>query len=458
MARFQQLDLGRVFAHAIVRRLAALLVLAVLAYFGMGNASAHTIRCQDAAQISARNCDEGSAFADSKSDAVATEHCKVRFPNVSHFPNPTGVVTASQHYAGGLYYVSDIQCRASDGGTFNTNELHYYAKGCSTRTDLTGGHIRGSNATHVCHDGCRYDATNTGKVTIDLNGTGEGWMQSTDGFKPTGQTCAPKTELPSNEEDCIPIEGQTVCKLPDGQLCYSLSSSRRNCWTPSETGQKTDGEKVQVRNQGSTPIPPNIGQPTQPTGETPITTTTTTTPPSGGNPSVTVITTGNHATVSGGPAGSSNEGQSTTPDGKGTTGSTGGTTGGTGTGTDLTATNAKLGEIKGDTGNILDKLGDLVDGFTGEGGEDIPGPGDGENPEDLDVIEEGTVDASALDMSGFAGGSCVAMPSVAGPLGQAFTAAANGFGGWCNFIAVIRALFITLATITGVYILAGRNI
>lgn len=362
-------------------------------------------------------------------------------------------------------------------------------KTCPTRTNLANGYIKGSSDT-VCSNGCQFTTQGRGSVRINFGALGEGWTQSVAGFAPTGSTCSLDTEQPANKEECIPIAGQSVCKLEDGRLCYSLTTSRRNCWTAGETGQKTDGNIAQVRNVGTESQPPNIGQPTQPIG-TPITTTTNTTT-TNNTTTTTNITTSNHTTSSGLPAGSTNDGQSTNTDGTGI-GTSGGTTGGTGT--DMAATNALLDAIKTNTSKGSGVIGGCTElgspmnfacsgdpagciaaeelarqecreqakDSDGNGQPDWTqgdGPGDGSDPDgDAQAVEDSKkfgidLGPDILDQDNiFGNGSCPEFSMTIA--GQTVTTAEIPY--WCTIVSIMAAAILLMAAFMSLRILQGGN-
>lgn len=80
----------------------------------------------------------------------------------------------------------------------------------------------------------------------------------------TGDRCPIPQSKPKDDEkpkqECTPATyGQTYCITPDNKECYSASSGRTICWGPSEQGTKTDGPTIQEHKQGQqTPsAPPN---------------------------------------------------------------------------------------------------------------------------------------------------------------------------------------------------------
>ena len=160
----------------------------------------------------------------------------------------------------------------------------------------------------VCSDGCQYTQGGALDVQIqNLDGTVVGY---TTGWKPSGQACAAGDPVPqpvTESQDCAPsADGQTFCMKPNGQQCYSASTGRQVCWNPGETGEKADGNVLQVRNAGQTPTPPATPPPPgdsfQQQGE-PVTKSATV------NGQTITTTATNYTTVNGTNAGGSDAGE-----------------------------------------------------------------------------------------------------------------------------------------------------
>lgn len=417
------------FTHGIARKLGYLVAVVIFgiaaAYFNPAKAQVATLvpRTCSAAAL----CDQGKANAECRAhmkeatDAGYTVYnqCTLTVTNAT-----TGKYTCYLNAGGAA-------C-TSAGSTFNYGSL------CASRTNLANGYIKG-NSDVVCNQGCQYTTQGRGKVNINFGALGEGWTQSVAGFAPTGLVCNTNTETPAEKEECLPIAGQSVCKRTDGKICYSASTGRRICWVPGEVGQQTDGNIAQTKALGATPIPANVGQPTQPTGEQPITTNTTTTN-SNNSSTTTTTTTTNYITTGGGPAGGSNQGEGTNVDGTGT-GSPGGTTGGTGEGTDMTETNAKLDGIKGTLDGIKawwDGLGTEAAGMDDSQGEDVTG----------DEAWQDEEEEVALDSGGYGfGSSCPNPPSIDVPGGgqldwSLLCTMAQAFGTLILAAAYVQAAFV----------------
>lgn len=187
--------------------------------------------------------------------------------------------------------------------------------------------------TSKCIDGCMLQMSNYECTSV--GGVGSGNKICSGSLNFSGTTCAadpadpdPEAEPkdPPPKQDCMAAgSGQTFCKKPNGDECYTASTGKQICWSPGETGEKTDGPIKQKRDAGESPIPPNLtldnGDTLTQTGQ-PVTTTTTTT-----NSRTITTTTTNYQTTqgtdaNGGKAGShdsgeKNDGSDTKGDGKG---------------------------------------------------------------------------------------------------------------------------------------------
>lgn len=138
--------------------------------------------------------------------------------------------------------------------------------------------------TSKCIDGCSLSLTNP--TTTLVNGVGTIYRGV---LNYSGDTCGTNPE-PSQEptpervdaqdlkrQQCTPSgDGQSFCLKPDGKHCYTASTGRQICWTPGETGTKTDGPTMQKRIPGTesptAPTPPE-GETLQPP-KTPVQTNT----------------------------------------------------------------------------------------------------------------------------------------------------------------------------------------
>lgn len=159
-----------------------------------------------------------------------------------------------------------------------------------------------------CINGCLYGRKPTTAGTSTNNGLTMIWGDV--GY--TGAVCTttdpPKPDPPEKDKECAAPSGQTltVCIKKNGDHCYAATTGRMICWTPGETGTKTDGPVAQKRVPGPNPPTP----PTPPDGDT-LTDTNkpTTSNITNGTTNIT-NTTNNFTTGSGSDAGPGNGGES----------------------------------------------------------------------------------------------------------------------------------------------------
>lgn len=323
------MNLGRVFANAIVRRLAYVLVALLLAWIGIGRAEAHG----------------ANPFA---SEAAAYSTCVDHARDEDTIGGSTGAhCTRHGPYAGtygpGDWYM--YQCRRSDGsGCSQVFAQHYFSAATACPVDSPIDPSTGQCATNCgsdgwpdptqpgqclneqkckakpalgaktmvkgnvnsCVDGCQFSAGSGVQVCL---GSGAEMRCTLGGATATGAQCAAGEGAPITDtnQECVPLgSGQTACMKPDGQHCYTAGSGKQICWQPGETGQKTTGDTLQKRDAGTTakPIDPNL-----PNGDTLIqdgnpTTTTTTVKDASGTRSI-ATTTANYRTEHGTDAGGS---------------------------------------------------------------------------------------------------------------------------------------------------------
>ena len=256
------------------------------------------------------------------------------------------------------------------------------------------------------------------------------------------------------DKECTPAPGgQTYCVKANGEKCYSAGSGRNVCWKDGETGTKNDNNIAQTRGPG-TSTPPT---PTPPPGETfvapPSQPPVTTTSSGGGGPTI-VTTVINNTTTNGTNAGGSGDNAGEP--------STGGTEGGTGD--DEGDPNAINGPDACEGTGYMPS-GDPVLGATltelwrirCNGDKDKPdrasdtaalnsaiGDADGQFLADKEAAFSTAPGSGAINESlvSFGSGSCPEFPVVEIPFtGQVWTRPAN----FCSYVDAIRYLFIFAA-------------
>lgn len=172
-------------------------------------------------------------------------------------------------------------------------------------TDLTAG-LRTGPSTTWCEGGCKVQFTKGKSYGVGVDGkymwTGEVSYPGSpcSGVTPVGGEPQPPAEGPEveapkkNPDECTPIEGQTACVKPDGNLCAKSTTGKEFCWSPHSTGEKTSANEIQTK----TPTPgPDTLQLSNGDTANKTSTTTVETKTTGGQSSTTSVN--NYTTTSG---------------------------------------------------------------------------------------------------------------------------------------------------------------
>lgn len=255
------------------------------------------------------------------------------FVTYRYMANSGNHATGSRSWAvecptGGVWddstHTCKVQCQAPyTEDPLNPGQCLDYDR-CRARNALPGFVNQGEKPqafTSTCLAGCTYAIESGTQVT---QGATSGVIRGT--FEFTGAGCSgsppppePFEPPPPPEPNCFPgNDGVFICQADNGQNCYSASTGRYICWSPGETGSKTDGPITQTVNNGNQAPAPPPGSST--TGSN-ITTNNTYSGGSITNTSNTTIN--NYTTNNGSPAGTSNQGVGTSPNGGPNAGSAG---------------------------------------------------------------------------------------------------------------------------------------
>lgn len=460
------MNIPQMFASAIVRRIAFVVVAAAFAWFaGIGDASAQTTCTKDGPYT---NCTQQSAIqsciARSSQLGVGTYYTYVcgYGQNAMHVrvcganPSPTNNARVGQLqsretlnaicYTGDRDWYWNTAGQCPNGWDPVGNKCAPSQAECLARPAATSGWTL-NNGGH-CSDACSFGPAPAGE-TFTVNGK---TYRSMAGSVPTGAACvlaSTNEPLPPAPQYCEPVGTLTMCLKQNGEHCASASTGKQICWKPGETGEKTDGPILQSKVAGPNEIPPQSL--TLPNGDSltksagPATTTST----KGGT--TTTTTTTNYVTTHGTNAGGGTSGSGEPADGTGGgdgegdgegNGSTGGVTCDAppvSTGDALLAQIAHQQWLARCTGS-----GEEFDGDHGEG------VVDGKTGWD-DTVPDETV----LDEAGFLGGagSCPSPPTFT--LGG--TSRTIDTSGLCDLGDIIAALMLLAAFAHAAYILAGNR-
>lgn len=234
------MNLPRIFASAVARRLAYVLVALALGFMGIGTARAQNTQCTAAGE-----CDQGTAYT--RCMSAASTSASVGDRKDPSCPGPI------QHLPGTNYY----QCsyKSGSGSTQLCGAFYYKTAGsCSSRPSTSGGFARVAPDAEPasCDNGCAVRPGTQATLGVQL-GSGGPMFYNMDGWLATGDVCtsAPEDTGGGNDgEQCASQGNLTQCVKPDGRHCATASSGKQFCWQPTEHGTKTSG------NEAATKSPP----------------------------------------------------------------------------------------------------------------------------------------------------------------------------------------------------------
>jgi len=459
----------RVFASAVVRRVAYVLVALVLAWVGMGKAHAQQVddaRCMGSAQ-------EG-AIASPQPLCSSQQLAYENTGNWLRINRPTqwnGVITGPACIGNGRYcrymtsiggaYIDvryyDSQGPCPGGGVWNDATKKCDVACANRATDGSASFDDSLLVGNYCKDGCVYG------VVLGAGETGTfkrvGGRAFVSGAKPTGSSCTTDTPTAIYDPDkpvCVSTGGgYSECVKPNGQHCVTSAAGRSLCWNPGDTGERitTDGTLGGDREKVPT-------TPTPPSNQNDPTTAVESTTNVNGQDYNTIITTGTGA----GP-GQPNTGVPGDGDGNGE--GEGDDDEGTASGGEdcnaapVTTGDPVLGMVARQS--WLERCGTRKGDADGDGVPDYlkPGPGDGDGTDGNDEAdaEGGKVKTvglglNVIDQGGLFGGGAGQCPTL-GVLdfGIFGTYSLDEQPWWCDLVALMRAAFLILGAYLALRIL-----
>lgn len=221
-----RVNLGRIFASAIVRRLAYVLVALLLAALGVGKAHA---------------ADQGQAYALAEADRAAYASNLCRSSYAWTVNGPTRVV----HDAVAKSYHAEIDCVYSDGGALyltRASQAHAYDTLCTSRAPAVNLGFTFRPGTTQCVNGCATAwAPNEGEGNPGSTGVATGGACSKSTWTcPSGSEGSAVIPGPSDSEACEP-------PLPDCQegqeRVDGVCKAKETCPAGQHTNQKGECEK-----------------------------------------------------------------------------------------------------------------------------------------------------------------------------------------------------------------------
>ncbi|WP_426933662.1 hypothetical protein [Xanthomonas arboricola] len=232
-------SLSRLFANAIARRLAYVLVGCIFATCGVARAASFGV---PTCPVSG-GCDQGAAYAACMSQVA--DH-KAKYPTATYYEE------ACRYSAGQNPFYTPVVDFREPGGGRNTRigAEEYYGGSCASRPASTSGWSSLGNGAS-CDNGCAMGPA----ASSDTYSAGGKTYFSLAGAKPTGATCTygDGTGQGVKDQDCVQSGTLTMCIRSDGKNCATASTGKQFCWSPGESGVK----KADNNNQAATKSPEN---------------------------------------------------------------------------------------------------------------------------------------------------------------------------------------------------------
>ncbi|MDG2524217.1 A coat protein [Stenotrophomonas sp. HITSZ_GD] len=267
--------LGRYFVRAMVRRIAygaAALLIATLLHLCTASEARAAVDCFNTSVLNSGCGDQGEATS-----AVVAVAARWVANKTAAEPPPYTQYKYCAPFDSGVQMISVFIPQSSTCPTTQsavnaiTNKaIRSYSGKCADRNSarLADAALNYS-APATCISGCKVQGTAFTKSVGSV-------MQY--GMKDrsyTGETCSPQVidaNAPITQEksddarvdattpkspECTALgNGQTGCVKPNGDYCATASTGKTFCWTPGETGKKTDGTDAQVKSPKGDPVTP----------------------------------------------------------------------------------------------------------------------------------------------------------------------------------------------------------
>jgi len=442
--------LARVFASAVVRRIAYVLVALVLAWAGIGKAQAQSVPpnlCDSRADTACtrqqawEGCNErGTYYVNNTSMQYASFECRKQSDyyqgwltndfGTSNISMPNGVFyweVGQECPAGSHWNDTTKQCNATcPSGEWNdpTNPAQCLSpQKCLARNGDLGsnsGLPRPSLTRDRCVAGCKFSMPE-GQYSQSTSGAaGQSVTVYRGVMEYTGDACGASPIDPNYEDEpsqkdippqeCVPVAGQTMCQKSNGDQCYSSSTGRQICWRPGETGVKT-GDTV---------------------------TTTTTTINNGGTTTI-ITTTVNYQGGSGADAGDTNSGEDGDGIGKEDGEEDGSAAGGIGCDAPPVTTGDPLQAKQIEQNWVALCRGETESDNMRADADTLNALADGLEPQEIGIVQDVPSDGLSFDQGlvTLGSGSCPSPPAVSIG-GRPFEWPSQ----FCDILAALRLLFI----------------
>lgn len=279
------MNIKHMIANAVVRRVVFVLLAALFAWLGLGEARAQSGCPGSSTPTTGAGCgNQGSAYAACMAAASA-------------YTGNKSSACESVEGSGSFRHYACTRSGSTTGCNGQPGQRYYYFPAtqlCTAQPALAEGFYQVGSGP-LCHNGCAYGGGGGGTGNISGVTLNPGTPQETavertaGGHTPTGSTCVTSSQSPSpiTQPVCSTVGTLTQCVRPDGKHCATASTGKQFCWSPSENGVKQEGNEGATKSPPSTEIkppanPPPNGGDWQQTGQGSVTinnngTTTTTT-------------------------------------------------------------------------------------------------------------------------------------------------------------------------------------
>jgi hypothetical protein len=275
------MNLSRMFANAIVRRIAYVAVALLFAWLGIGKAYAQSC------PVPVYSGATGNVVSEFESQAWAICHERMAALEGKAFTGyrRTGVVCVA---SGSTVYLRQTPSHTNTGSCPKTSHVEgalwsfiWTTPGCpvgesgvwdpvkkecfdpeaclahNQEEGFLGVGVIVRPKSDMCVGNCQWKiVAGTGEGCVSIGGVGGGAQACTGEYEFTGASCTvdppplvqtPEQAKETKEEECLQAgSGQTMCVKPNGENCYMLAGNVSSiCWKPGETGEKSQGPNQQ---------------------------------------------------------------------------------------------------------------------------------------------------------------------------------------------------------------------
>lgn len=232
------MNFRRMFASAIVRRLAYVLVAGALAWVGIGKAHAQNFQTYS---------NQGAAYAGCMATGSGRASAKPGNSALLRYQNPRCVPAYNQAVPPQIYrYRCEVELIYSSGGSGGYYTCNYESasgfaewhefpvdKQCTARPSFSAGIVGSASATNkMCDNGCEVQPSSTTQ-NLRLDTRDASIFTASGTYQATGEVCTNTTATPARKsplgEFCTALEGggYQLCPQKDGKVCVKSTASGR---------------------------------------------------------------------------------------------------------------------------------------------------------------------------------------------------------------------------------------